>query len=111
MPGGTGGPSPSRSAHGLYSKFTSNLGFLKSLKLCAKNRYFHFKLKIQEIHNGQKIYPKTNGFVNEDPKKKLAITAKMVNKGFIIAFPIIFVVFISFMVLKVVLAPKGLQVV
>ena len=53
----------------------------------------------QEIHNGQKIYPLKKKM--ERGKRARMIDAKMVNKGFIIAFPIAFIIFIGYMVIQV----------
>ena len=72
----------------------------------------------QEIHNGQKIYPLLDGEKESmpSPKKKRPakiqaplITSHLVNKAFVIAFPIAFMVFICYMVIKVVMEPSGMK--
>ena len=61
------------------------------------------------IHNGQKIYPlkdkEKEAFEEEGEEEendgKSCFTAKNVNLGFIIAFPIAFVIFVCYMVTQV----------
>jgi hypothetical protein len=62
---------------------------------------------LQEIHNGQKIYPLRKNM--EVTEKAPLMTAKMVNKGFVIAFPIAFFLFIGYMFVMVVSYPKGMR--
>jgi len=66
-------------------------------------------MTVTEIHNGQKIYPLKKKM--ERGKRARMIDAKMVNKGFIIAFPIAFIIFIGYMVIQVLTAPSGLKIV
>ena len=67
------------------------------------------------IHNGQKIYPlkdkEKEAFEEEGEEEendgKSCFTAKNVNLGFIIAFPIAFVIFVCYMVTQVKYATKN----
>ena len=60
------------------------------------------------IHNGQKIYPlkdkEKEAFEDESEEEndgKSCFTAKNVNMGFIIAFPIAFIIFVCYMIVQV----------
>ena len=60
------------------------------------------------IHNGQKIYPlkdkEKEAFEDEAEEEddgKSCFTAKNVNMGFIIAFPIAFIIFVCYMIIQV----------
>jgi len=66
-------------------------------------------MTVKEIHNGQKIYPLKKKM--ERGRRARMVDAKMVNKGFIIAFPITFIIFIGYMVIQVLTAPSGLKIV
>ena len=67
------------------------------------------------IHNGQKIYPlkdkEKEAFEEEGEEEendgKSCFTAKNVNLGFIIAFPIAFVIFVCYMVTQVKYSTKN----
>ena len=66
------------------------------------------------IHNGQKIYPlkdkEKEAFEDEAEEEddgKSCFTAKNVNMGFIIAFPIAFIIFVCYMIIQVKKAIKN----
>jgi len=68
------------------------------------------------IHNGQKIYPlkdkEKEAFEDESEEEndgKSCFTAKNVNMGFIIAFPIAFIIFVCYMIIQVQLYPHGMR--
>jgi hypothetical protein len=77
----------------------------------------------QVIHNGQKIYPlkekeQQEAFEDKEEEEDEAkgpaccscITAKNVNRSFIIFFPVAFIVFMGYMITAVMLYPAGMRV-